>query len=195
MTTTRPPRIAIALLRWLTSDNEALLGDVVEQYQARPSRLWLWNQVLWAAFLRPGNPGDAASATDGSLFKLNPIAHPATRPIMPAVNLPPVRINVSGIQAEGIGGLGLLSVIIVITLVMPAAWWLAVMGVVGGIVLGGLLVMTHRRYGLSNGKGDGPGELFDLHDTSARPGRPVRGARELARRTREGGPRALPLGA
>ncbi|MEO7192155.1 MAG: hypothetical protein ABI051_13975 [Vicinamibacterales bacterium] len=63
--------------------------------------------------------------------------------------MPPVEINMSGIPVNGIGGLGLLTVIVFITLVLPQAWWLTVVGVAGGIVLGTMLVLSRRRHGIS----------------------------------------------
>jgi hypothetical protein len=168
MTPIRPSRAALALLEWATGRNQALIGDVLEEYQVRRSRVWLWKQVLLAVIVRPSYTRPEGAVDDGSVFKLNPVAHPANSPIARRIALEPLRINVSSIQAQGIGGLGLLWVILVMTLVMPAAWWLAVCGLAGGLVLGTVLVMKHRRHGLSDGKGNGPGEMFNLHMNKSR---------------------------
>ena len=43
-----PPRLATRLLTRFTSGDhgEAMAGDLLEQYEARPNRLWYWCQVL-----------------------------------------------------------------------------------------------------------------------------------------------------
>ena len=48
MTKSQPPRLATWLLRRFVSGarNEPLLGDLVEEYRAGRSRIWLWGQVL-----------------------------------------------------------------------------------------------------------------------------------------------------
>lgn len=47
---TRAPRFATWLLVRFSSSphGEAIAGDLMEQYAARPSQLWYWRQVLWA---------------------------------------------------------------------------------------------------------------------------------------------------
>ncbi len=40
----REPSVAIALLRLFCRD-EALVGDILEEYEVRRSRAWLWRQV------------------------------------------------------------------------------------------------------------------------------------------------------
>jgi hypothetical protein len=43
-----PPKLAtwILLLFGCPSDNEAILGDLCERYQVRPSSIWYWRQTL-----------------------------------------------------------------------------------------------------------------------------------------------------
>jgi hypothetical protein len=74
--------------------------------------------------------------------------------------LDPATMNLSGIKVKGIGGLGLIAMVVLVTLTMPAAWWLAAMGLAGGIILGVLLVIRRRRIGLSSSDGGGPLSLF-----------------------------------
>jgi hypothetical protein len=47
MTALQPPRVATWLLERSDVD-EPLIGDLVERYKRRPSRLWYWRQVLFA---------------------------------------------------------------------------------------------------------------------------------------------------
>jgi hypothetical protein len=71
-----------------------------------------------------------------------------------------VEINMSGIPVAGIGGLGLVAIAVLMTVVLPEAWWLLVMGVVGGVVLGALMVVVRRHYRTSGPSGDDPTILF-----------------------------------
>jgi hypothetical protein len=42
----KPPAIATALLLRLGPDNECIIGDLLEEYEAGRSRRWYWRQVL-----------------------------------------------------------------------------------------------------------------------------------------------------
>jgi hypothetical protein len=44
--TSTPPRLATALLTLLAPGNEALTGDLLEQFQHGKSRSWFWRQVV-----------------------------------------------------------------------------------------------------------------------------------------------------
>jgi len=103
------PRVAIALLQSFCPD-EALVGDIVEEYERRQSRFWLWRQVAVAV-----------------LF---------------AFPYGMVRRSRRGKMHMPIGGLGLLSVIALITFVAPGAWWLIGMGIVGGVVVAGIMIAS-----------------------------------------------------
>lgn len=56
MTPRRPPVLAQTLLEWVDPANDALHGDLLEEFAAGRSRLWYWRQVAAAtgvAFARP----------------------------------------------------------------------------------------------------------------------------------------------
>jgi hypothetical protein len=56
MTPRRPPVLAQTLLEWVDPANDALHGDLLEEFAAGRSRLWYWRQVIAAAgvaFARP----------------------------------------------------------------------------------------------------------------------------------------------
>jgi hypothetical protein len=44
------PRVAVTLLQSFCRD-EALVGDILEEYERRGSRFWLWRQVVAAVLL------------------------------------------------------------------------------------------------------------------------------------------------
>ena len=107
----KEPRVAIALLQTFCRE-EALIGDILEEYGRRQSRVWLWRQVGMAVLF--GLPYGLTG-----------------RPRRGSMPMP-------------IGGLGLLGVIALITLVAPGAWWLIGVGIVGGAVVAATLIVISR---------------------------------------------------
>ena len=137
MRTPHAPRLALTLLERFVPDNEALAGDLLEEFDARPSTVWFWVQVLAAiaaarrtggAEIRPLRlvdlqPADAAERT--RRFGLR----------FPSVNLSPV---------AGVGGLGIVLLIGLMTRTMPAAWWLVLASALAGCALGAVLIVVAR---------------------------------------------------
>lgn len=115
------PRIALAILETLGAD-EAFIGDLLEEFEHRASRVWLWRQVLASV----------------PLLLLGRAQSPRPHR-MTSVNL--------GVTPRGsaVGGLGLLSMVLLITVVAPAAWVVVVAGVAGGALLGAGLIFFKRR--------------------------------------------------
>jgi hypothetical protein len=151
MTHTHLSWLASALLRSVASRNEALAGDLEELRDER-SPGWFWLQLVWAALTTSPEPS-AAGAVGPRIVQEPGSVRPAR--LQP---LDPTTMNLSGIRVQGIGGLSLIAVVLLISLTMPAAWWLAAMGLSGGIVLGVALVVRRRRLGFSSG--GGPTTLF-----------------------------------
>ena len=151
MTHTPLSWLASALLRTVASRNEALAGDL-EELRAERSPSWFWFQLVRATLTtRPDRSG--ALPVGLCIVQDRRFIRPAR--LEP---LDPKTMNLSGIRVQGIGGLGLIAVVLLISLTMPAAWWLVAMGLAGGIVLGVALVLRRRRIGFSSG--DGPTTLF-----------------------------------
>jgi hypothetical protein len=84
-------------------------------------------------------------------------------------------INMSGIPVAGIGGLGLVAVAAVMTVVFPEAWWLVVFGALGGVVVGAAMILGRRHRPLSERRGGGPTLLFpdDVSRPAAHRGRSI----------------------
>ncbi len=53
MTSIAPPRIAAYLLKRFLLHDEALVGDLFEEFGRRRSRRWLWRQVVAAVVITP----------------------------------------------------------------------------------------------------------------------------------------------
>jgi len=166
-----PSTLASALLRFVASDNEALAGDLLEERRAGRSGRWFWGQLARAALVaswhrRARTPVAMRLATAPAFGRPNRMLAP----------LDPATLNLSGIRVQGIGGLGLIAVVLLISFTMPAAWWLAATGLGSGIVLGVFLIMRRRRLGLAGGGDDGPVTLFGGEST------PLDGGQEPDRR-------------
>jgi hypothetical protein len=118
MTSSAIPRLALALLGRFVPDNEPLAGDLIEEFQREGSHTWLWCQVL------------AAIATH--LLKRSPVIRPLRLvDVQPPdaversqqVDRRDRSVNLSASPVSGVGGLGLASLAMFVTCVVPHAWW------------------------------------------------------------------------
>ena len=125
MTSPRPPRLALHVLRALRVDDESLVGDIVEEYGSGRSRLWLWRQVLGAILGAP-----AAHRRTGPLGLCD--ARFAQSVLRPAPRRE-LRINLSGGPVPGIGGLSIVALVFHVALVSPQLLWLPVFGLIAGV--------------------------------------------------------------
>lgn len=139
MTRRHAPRAPIALLEWLVPDAAPLAGDLVEEFEHRQSVLWLWWQVLAAIVallfdhpleIRPlrlvdDQPLDAMERTRDWNRRFR-------------------NINLSASPIPGVGGLGLLVLCVLVTMVMPGAWWGLLGSTVAGVALGVGLIASRR---------------------------------------------------
>ena len=142
MTTRHPPRSALALLERLVPGSASLAGDLIEDYEQRPSRWRVWREVLWAIAktrfersdeIRPLRlvdlqPSDAIERTRQRQGYLKPV-------------------NMTASPLDGVGGAGLAVLLLLMTAVMPAMWWLFAASIVAGLVLGVVMIARHRNSG------------------------------------------------
>jgi hypothetical protein len=117
----------VALLQQLNAD-EALLGDLLEEFEARGSRAWFWRQAIAAA----------PSLILGRARRAEPHRRRA-------VNL------AAAPRGSVAGGLGALAAAVLITVVAPQAWWLVAAGAAGGLVLAAVLAVGRRHAGPAAG--------------------------------------------
>jgi hypothetical protein len=142
MTTRRPPRLAVALLTRHVPDSEALLGDLTEEFQAGRSSLWFWRQVFGAmaiaAINRPREvrPLRLVDEADRSLPLKDRLA-PRDRELRP--------INLSASPLGLVGGLGLVTMAVMVAIVFPEAWLFVVIAVPLGVICGFVMVTNTRR--------------------------------------------------
>jgi len=139
MKTSHPSRLALGLLHRFVPDDEPLAGDLLEEFGRRQSQSWLWRQVLMAvllqAFRRP---------RDQRLLKL---AEPAAalEIVEGGCTSPRKTVNLTASPIAGIGGLGLVVLAFLVTIVSPQAWWIVLAGVLAGVLLGLALLLIRRR--------------------------------------------------
>ena len=140
MKNSQPPRLPLALLEWFVSDSTPLAGDLVEEFGRRRSLVWLWRQVLaaiaTAAFARPD------TIRPLRLVDLQP-ADAQERSRQMSVRFKSV--NLSASPLPGVGGLGLVALSLLVSVVMPGAWWALLASTLAGIALGVVLIAMHRR--------------------------------------------------
>jgi hypothetical protein len=149
MKNVQPPRLAIALLNRFLPDNEPLVGDLLEEFAVRKSRVWLWRQVILALVM-----SSSQSRVDVRPLRLvdrSPveIMRPDIRPRTRART-----VNLTGSPLPGVGGLSLIILGTLMTIVSPQVWWLVLLTILAGIVLGLGLVLLRRRTGLGTADGD-----------------------------------------
>jgi len=135
MTRRHAPRTPIALLEWLVPDSGPLAGDLIEEFDRRQSVAWLWWQVLAAI---------AALFVEPSV-EIRPLRLVDDQPIDAMErtrqwNRRFRNINLSASPVPGVGGLGLLVLCVLVTLVMPGAWWGLLGSTVAGVALGFALI-------------------------------------------------------
>lgn len=164
MTRSQPSSIVLTLLRFIETENEALAGDLAEEWRAGRSTRWFWRQLLPALVVVSWQKRSSKPASLGLLSSvaLGPPAHS-----FPLID--PATINLSGIKVRGIGGLGLLAIIGLITIVMPQAWFLVLTGLTGGVVIGVVAIVRRRNRGLSGPEGSAPLSLFHTSDDGVGP--------------------------
>jgi hypothetical protein len=134
-----PPRLALALLERVVPDSAHLAGDLHEEYERRPSRWRVWREVLAAIAIAWLQRSDDIRPL--RLVDLQPAdAIERTRRLDRRIT--PVSLNASPLA--GVGGLTTVVLALVATLVMPAAWWLIGISILGGVALGVAMILDHR---------------------------------------------------
>lgn len=130
MTKRHPPRVASWLLDRILPVGDPLTGDLVEEFGRRGSRLWFWRQVAGAVAARRERhrrPVAPLGLTDGPVDGLATVDRGVRT------------VNLTASPIYGIGGLGLVALAALISIMSPASWLLALVIVLSGLVLGGVL--------------------------------------------------------
>jgi uncharacterized protein (TIGR03435 family) len=132
--------LAIALLERVVPDSDALAGDLLEQVGNGRSPAWLWTQVLAAVVTALVNPTDDIRPL--KLVELQPAdAIERSR----RFNLQSCQINLTASPLHGAGGLTLALFGVLLTQLASVLWWVLLLSIVAGTLLGIGLIVCHRR--------------------------------------------------
>ena len=137
----KPPRLALTLLERFVPDSAPVAGDLVEEFDRRQSRSWFWWQLLgvlaMASFKRPDvirplqlvdlQPSDAVERSRRMTLRFRPV-------------------NLTASPLHGIGGLGLVALALLVTLVVPGVWPVLLASSLAGVVLGIIMIARHRTH-------------------------------------------------
>jgi hypothetical protein len=142
MTSRHAPRFAIALLERFVPDSDPLVGDLVEDFERRHSIGWFWWQALTAiaaASLSSDRPVDIRPLR---LVELQPVdAIERSR----RMDLRFRAINLSASPLSGVGGLGLVALTFLVTIVSPRAWWVVLASSLAGLLVGLGIIAMHSK--------------------------------------------------
>jgi hypothetical protein len=133
------PRLPLILLRWLVPDSGPLAGDLLEEFDVRQSRGWLWWQVAAAIWIEWRSEPEIVRPLH--LVELQP-SDAIERSRRLRLRFRPV--NLTATPVHGAGGLGLVMLSLVMTLVVPAVWLALAASMCAGIALGVLMIVLHR---------------------------------------------------
>jgi hypothetical protein len=158
MNRSQPSALVRALLRFVESENEALAGDLVEEWRAGRSTIWFWKQLIQAMFVTAWRRRTSEAET------LLPVAAPFERPGQRFGLIDPATMNLRGFRVRGVGGGGLLGIVMVITIVLPQAWFVVFGGVAGGVLIGVAMIVRRHRRGLAGPDDSAPLTLFGAND-------------------------------
>lgn len=142
MTTRHPPRLALWLLNRILPDDDPLTGDLVEEFGRRGSRLWFWRQTAGAILARRERnrlPVAPLGLTDEPIEGLS------------TVNRQVRTVNLTASPIYGVGGLGLVALATLVSIMSPGSWLVALVILLSGLTLGGVLAWVRgRRLGTRN---------------------------------------------
>ena len=132
-------RLAIALLERLVPDSGPLAGDLLEECARRRSLVWLWWQVLAVAATPLLDRSDEIRPL--KLVDLQPVdAIERSR----RLSLQAMQVNLTPTPLQGVGGVTLAVVVVVLAEIASLLWWVVLASIVAGTALGLLLIRRHR---------------------------------------------------
>lgn len=140
MTKRHPPRVALWLLDRILPAGDPLTGDLVEEFGRRGSRLWFWRQTAGALLARRERnrlPVAPLGLVEGPIDGLSTVdRHIRT-------------VNLTASPIYGVGGLGLVVLATMVSLMSPGSWLVALAILLTGLALGAVLAYVRGRRGSS----------------------------------------------
>jgi hypothetical protein len=140
MTPRHPPRLALAVLERLLTDSSPLAGDLTEEFDRGRSRAWFWWQVVAALSLAAFRRSDEIRPL--RLVDLQPVeAQQRSRRMI--LRFEPVALT--GTTLPGIGGISVVALAVLVTMLAPVLWLALVASMLAGVALGILFIVWERR--------------------------------------------------
>jgi hypothetical protein len=139
MTAPTLPRFADTLVARLALDNEPLAGDLVEEFHRRQSRLWLWRQLIVALLMQALYAPHPPVA-----LNLTPVDPVVAEWLMSKRLYKRKTVSLTGTGIEGIGGLTMVMLGVMMSMVVPAIWWFVMGGIGAGVLLGLVRLRINR---------------------------------------------------
>ena len=133
------PRFALGVLRYLVAASGPLEGDLLEEYELRRSRMWFYWQVLAAIWLEFRSQPEIVRPLQ--LVDLQP-SDAVERSRKLSLAFRPVNLTASPVY--GAGGLGLVMLSLLMSLVVPAVWVALAASMLAGVALGVVMIVLHR---------------------------------------------------
>jgi len=140
MNSRQPPRLPLALLHRFLGDNEPLVGDLIEEFDTRRSRVWFWYQSILAVLIHGGRRN-----RDTGPLRLADGQGAAFAPESPRYETRVRRLYLGASPVAGVGGLGMVALAVLVTIVAPQTWWVVAATIAGGVLLGLAMVIVSRR--------------------------------------------------
>jgi MFS family permease len=157
MKTSHSAHLALAVLNRLACRNEPLAGDLLEEFQARQSGLWLWGQLLLALLM-----GSFRQPRVPVALNLTPI-DPVVAAWLAERRLGMTKkVNLTGTPIEGVGGLSAVILGFLLSTVVPDIWWFVVGGIVCGAAFGTAMVLARSKRPMGADGQIHNGQLKDL---------------------------------
>lgn len=137
--TRSPSPLALRLLQRYVPDSEPLAGDLVEQFAARPSRIWLWSQVIAAVV-------SARLRRDAEIRPLRLVEQQPLDAIERTMAIQRRHRDVSPTPSPLPAGLGLIILGGLVTALAPIVWMGLLITGVAGVLLAWGLAARHQRH-------------------------------------------------
>ena len=147
--------LALWLLGRLAHRNEPLAGDLVEQFREGRSVLWLWFQVLYG--IANGSFRELRTPAALNLMQVDPVV----LEWLVSKKLTPRRVSLSS-PVEGVGGLGMMMMGLLLSTVVPDIWYFVMGGIFCGVALGTMLAFRRRHQPMATDGQIHTGQLKDL---------------------------------
>jgi uncharacterized protein (TIGR03435 family) len=141
MTRRHAPRTAVRLLERFLPGNDALIGDLLEEFERRQAPAWFWAQTLVAVGLSLASRERAYEIRPLRLVDMAPV-DAIERSRRTLMTFPPINMAASPLPCAG--GLTIAGLMLWLTYEAPEAWWALLASTAAGLLLSVCLIERRR---------------------------------------------------